>query len=294
MRITRSRAAAGQVAEAYPKRMASRDRDPEADGFGPTSWMRAPGRIAAHALARAYFEFSYELLVESGAGRQFLTMTAAMDEPVHGYFTTADRDALLESLGARPGDRLLDLGCGVGGIALEVHRLTGAAVVGIDLSPHAVASAARRAESAGMGDTVTFAQGDLARPPRVDAAGAYAVDSLMFVPDLADALRGVGDALRPGGRLFATMLVVGRDPRDRLVDAFRAAGVHVEGLQDVTPALSVRSRARAGAARKLARDGATTARGHLAMRLVGVEEAVVGALVARGQVSRWRFVVAYR
>jgi len=254
---------------------------------------RELGRVAAGALARVYFDVSYELLAGSAAGRRLLALTAAGDEPVHGYFTVDDRDLLQAELDPRPHDRLLDLGCGVGGIALEVHRRTGAQVVGVDVSPRAIAAATRRARRAGAGAAVRFVVGDLARPPLVGATSAYAIDSLMFLPDLVGTLRGIGEALGPGGCLFATLLVVGPDGAARLDRSLRAAGVRVERTDDVTAALDARSRARAAAARALLRDRATTPRGSLATLLVLAEEALVRAMIARGRLSRWRFVVRY-
>jgi len=254
---------------------------------------RRPGRRVAEAWVRAYFDVSYGLLVGSEAGRRVLRHAGSVDGPVHGYFTAEDRDVLLADLDPQPGHRLLDLGSGLGGIALEIHRRTGADIIGIDLSPRAIATATRRARRAGVGHSVTFVGGTLVRPPVVDASNAYAIDSLMFLPDLTGAIRGIGDALEPSRRLFATLLVVGPNGRDRLVRSLETTGVSVERLDDVTAALGVRSRARALTARTLLRDRATTLRGRLAMLVVVSEEALVRVLIARGQVSRWRFVVRY-
>jgi SAM-dependent methyltransferase len=244
-------------------------------------------------VARAYFDISYRLLAGSVAGRRLLALPAAGGGPVHGYFTSEDRDVLLADLDPAPGDQLLDLGSGLGGIAIDLHRRTGADILGVDISSQAVSRATTRARQAGVGASVGFLAGDLARPPRTGAAGAYAIDSLMFVPDLAGALRGIGDTLGPGGRLFATLLVVGPGAEARLEQAIRAAGADLERLDDVTPALAERSRARAGAAALLKRDGTTTSRGRLAMRLVSAEESLVQARIASGRLNRWRFVVRY-
>ncbi|MCY7418674.1 MAG: methyltransferase domain-containing protein, partial [Chloroflexi bacterium] len=154
-------------------------------------WRRRPdlgpaGRRVAAVLVRAYFDVSYGLL-GSEAGRQLLRHAAAGGEPVHGYFTIDDRDQLVAVLDPQPGDRLLDLGSGPGGVALEIHRRTGAEIMGIDLAPRAVAAANQRAEGAGGSGAVTFTVGSLSRPPHVGARAAYAIDSLMFVPELTGA-----------------------------------------------------------------------------------------------------------
>ncbi len=260
-------------------------------------WSARARRAVIHSVtrrvARLYFDISYRLLAGSVAGRRLLALPAAGGGLVHGYCTSEDRDVLLAALDPAPGNRLLDLGSGLGGIAIELHRRSGAEILGVDISPQAVSCATARARDAGVDGSVRFLAGDLARPPRTGAADAYAIDSLMFVPDLTRALRGIGDALGPGGRLFATLLVVGPAAEARLRQAIRAAGAEVERMEDVTPALAERSRARSGAAAVLRSDGTASLRGRLAMRLVGVEEGLVRDRIASGQVSRCRLVVRF-
>jgi len=55
-----------------------------------------------------------------------------------------------------PGQRILDIGCGWGGMALSLARDYGATVTGITLSEHQLAIARQRAEEAGLSDRVTF------------------------------------------------------------------------------------------------------------------------------------------
>lgn len=55
-----------------------------------------------------------------------------------------------------PGMRVLDIGCGWGGMALYLARTTGARVTGITLSKEQLAVARERAVRAGLSDRVTF------------------------------------------------------------------------------------------------------------------------------------------
>jgi SAM-dependent methyltransferase len=271
---------------------------------GPWSWsshadsrLRRARQAVIHSsvsvAARAYFDVSYQILTGSFAGRRLLALATVGGGPVHGYFTEQDRSVLLAELDPGPGDSMLDLGSGLGGVAIEMHRRSGAEILGIDISPRAVSSANALADRAGVGGSVRFLDGDLAHPPRIGATRAFAIDSLMFVPDLADALRGIADALGSGGRLFATLLVFGAGGEARLRESLRAAGASVERLDNVTLALDERSRARSRRAVTLRRSSAASLRGRLALRLVGAEERLVRALVANGRVSRWRFVVHF-
>jgi cyclopropane-fatty-acyl-phospholipid synthase len=56
----------------------------------------------------------------------------------------------------QPGMRVLDIGCGWGGMALYLHRATGAEVLGITLSEEQLKFARRRADEAGVSDKVRF------------------------------------------------------------------------------------------------------------------------------------------
>ena len=69
----------------------------------------------------------------------------------------ADKKAhIVAKLAIEPGMRVLDIGCGWGGMALYIHRTTGAEVLGITLSEEQLKVAQRRAEEAGVADKVRF------------------------------------------------------------------------------------------------------------------------------------------
>ncbi|MBB3693946.1 cyclopropane-fatty-acyl-phospholipid synthase family protein [Sphingomonas sp. BK580] len=69
----------------------------------------------------------------------------------------ADKKAhIVAKLALKPGMRVLDIGCGWGGMALYIHARTGAEVLGITLSEEQLKVARRRAEEAGVADKVKF------------------------------------------------------------------------------------------------------------------------------------------
>jgi cyclopropane-fatty-acyl-phospholipid synthase len=83
-----------------------------------------------------------------------------------GYFPAPDtgleeaqlakKAHIAAKLDLRPGQRVLDIGCGWGGLALYLHRIADVDVLGITLSEEQLAVARQRAEAAGVGDRVTF------------------------------------------------------------------------------------------------------------------------------------------
>ncbi|WP_448502742.1 class I SAM-dependent methyltransferase [Sphingomonas sp.] len=68
----------------------------------------------------------------------------------------AKKAHIAAKLAIEPGMRVLDIGCGWGGMALYLHRATGADVCGITLSQEQLKVARRRAEMAGVDAHVRF------------------------------------------------------------------------------------------------------------------------------------------
>jgi len=69
----------------------------------------------------------------------------------------ADKKAhIAAKLLLRPGMKVLDIGCGWGGMALFLHQKTGAEVLGVTLSEEQLKVARRRAQEAGVADKVRF------------------------------------------------------------------------------------------------------------------------------------------
>jgi cyclopropane-fatty-acyl-phospholipid synthase len=60
----------------------------------------------------------------------------------------------------KPGQRVLDIGCGWGGTALYLHRVADVDVLGVTLSEEQLKVARRRAEEAGVADRVKFELAD--------------------------------------------------------------------------------------------------------------------------------------
>ena len=69
----------------------------------------------------------------------------------------ADKKAhIAAKLALRPGQRVLDIGCGWGGMALYLHRVAGVDVLGVTLSENQLKIARERAAAAGVSDHVKF------------------------------------------------------------------------------------------------------------------------------------------
>jgi SAM-dependent methyltransferase len=110
-------------------------------------------------------------------------------------------EPFLAAAGLRPGDRVLDVGCGTGRTTRDAARITGSAV-GVDLSSAMLDVARRRAAEEGL-TGVRFEQADaqVAAFPPAGFDVAISRTGAMFFADPVAALANVGRALVPGGRL---------------------------------------------------------------------------------------------
>ncbi len=115
---------------------------------------------------------------------------------------------MLESSAPRPGERVLELACGPGGLGLAAAPLVApnGEVVMSDVAAEMTAIAAARARALGL-DNVRTCVLDLEQIEQPDAAYDVVLcrDGLMFALDPAQALREMRRVLRPGGRLAAVV-----------------------------------------------------------------------------------------
>jgi len=171
-------------------------------------------------------------------------------------YTTAEHDRLirqaariepiLERLfreaGIGPGQRVLDLGSGVGDVSMLAARFVGPSgeVVGIERDARSIAVAKARVAEAGFRN-VRFTQTDASQigsnKPFDAAVGRFI---LMFLPDPAAVLRSLATLVRPGGVLafqepawqaflaLASPLPLWSKVVSSIHETFRRSGVNLE------------------------------------------------------------------
>ena len=147
-------------------------------------------------------------------------------QPRRGYRSAIDPILMQAAVPARPGDRVLDLGCGAGAAGLCLaHRVAGVTVTGLDIQEPLIALARESATANGMADTARFMAGDLLTPP--DGIGAGAFDHVMANPPFQKA-----GTSRPSPDPVKAMATV--EGRAELADWVRAAALLVRGGGTVT------------------------------------------------------------
>ncbi|MBV9095101.1 MAG: methyltransferase domain-containing protein [Streptosporangiaceae bacterium] len=170
-----------------------------------TTSSHPPAASAADA-----FDQSHQGRMRNAVVEQIYQTAFGQDYPAdaqpNAFYSATTLQLAIDALQLRPGHVVADLGCGHGGPGLWAARQTGAALIGIDLSPAGIELARRQAAQLGLDRQARFLVGDLAATglPGASCDAVISLDVLPFVPDKAAAAREVARILRPGGRFAFT------------------------------------------------------------------------------------------
>jgi SAM-dependent methyltransferase len=155
-----------------------------------------------------YYQEFYDKAHASNAHSRFCEQAYGKDLCQEGQMGMDAVHDLLDRLDLKPGQRVLDLGCGAGGIAEYISDQTGTWVTGLDYSKIGISVARSRTEN--KRSQLDFIEADLNKlelePQSYDAA--ISIDSIYWVNDTADVLRRIINTLKPGGQLILSIVIM--------------------------------------------------------------------------------------
>jgi demethylmenaquinone methyltransferase/2-methoxy-6-polyprenyl-1,4-benzoquinol methylase len=155
--------------------------------------------------------------VFSRVASKYDVMNDAMSLGIHRLW----KDAMMDWLAPRPGQRLLDVAGGTGDVAFRfLKRAAGASAVVCDMTEPMLVEGRKRAEAESLGHSLDWVVGDAMALPFPD--NSFDVYTISFgirnVTRIPDALSEAYRVLRPGGRLM--VLEFSQIPNDLMQKAY--------------------------------------------------------------------------
>lgn len=185
------------------------------------------GREHSLARDRAAVGFHYDQPLEFYASfldPELMYSCAYYDEGVDSLAAAqaAKLDHTLRKLRLRPGERLLDIGCGWGALVIKAARDFGAQAVGITLSRRQYEEAKRRVAAASLGGRARIELRDYRelRGEVFDKIVSVGMFEHVGRARFAEYFRAAFEALRPGG-LFLNHAIADQSPKRK---GYRSAG----------------------------------------------------------------------
>ena len=172
------------------------------------------GALAAHYHRDGLYESILDALRDDGKDLAGLCIDdLQMVDEVH----TRGRETSVEVAGLTPigeSDRVLDVGCGLGGPARYLASRFGCRVTGVDLTAAFVDAGNRLSALLGLHERVALHLGNALAMPFADASFdlAWTIQMQMGIADKARLYREIRRLLVPGGRLVFQDIVQGPVP----------------------------------------------------------------------------------
>ncbi|KAL4902720.1 hypothetical protein BDW74DRAFT_157439, partial [Aspergillus multicolor] len=164
-----------------------------------TEETREARRAEYATLTRHYYNLATDLY-EYGWGTSFHFCRFAHGEPFYQAIARHEH-YLAHQMGIKPGMKVLDVGCGVGGPAREIVKFTDANVTGLNNNDYQIQRATRYAEREGLSHKLNFVKGDFMQMQFPDNSfdAVYAIEATVHAPELAGVYSEIRRVLKPGG-----------------------------------------------------------------------------------------------
>ena len=160
---------------------------------------------AGHVLATDLSQNMVDLTARNSTGYGWDAASELYEDGWRGPLAPAQQ-TLFRVADIKPGERVIEAACGSGLVTRVLAEAVGPAgyVLATDLSQNMVDLTARHSAGYGRVETARMSADGLAVEPRSFDAAVCAL-GLMYVPDPGQAAKSMAQAVRPGGRVVATV-----------------------------------------------------------------------------------------
>jgi len=200
------------------------------------NWQRQARRNAAH-----HYDLSGELFaLFLDPDLQYSCAYFPAPDATLEQAQAAKQAHIAAKLDLRPGQRVLDIGCGWGGLALYLHRTAQVDVLGITLSQEQCDAARQRAAAAGVADHVTFELLDYRAVERTfDRIVSVGMFEHVGPPHYRTFFERCRALLAPDGVMLLHTIgrADGPAPTDKWLARYIFPGGYVPALSQIAPAI---------------------------------------------------------
>jgi ribosomal protein L11 methyltransferase len=175
---------------------------------------------------------------EPQAGDICITLDPGMAFGTGTHETTSMCITMLEQQ-VRPGQTVLDIGCGSGILGIVAAKLNANKVIESDLDPNAVMVAKENAELNGVQNVLEIHQGDLTKIPALQGVQADGIVANIIADVIIQLAPQARDFLKDGGYFITSGII--RERKDDVVRALQEAGYRIEEIQEKGSWVAIRS-----------------------------------------------------
>jgi sterol 24-C-methyltransferase len=127
--------------------------------------------------------------------------------PGEGLRASQDRHecSVGELLVLKPGMRVADVGCGIGGPLVTIGKSTGASIVGLNFNQHQIERGDKLVRKAGLQGTCCFQYANFMDVPLPDGHfdALYSFEAICHAPDTLGLFKELHRLVKPGGEMVA-------------------------------------------------------------------------------------------
>ncbi|XP_057974304.1 24-methylenesterol C-methyltransferase 2 [Malania oleifera] len=167
-----------------------------------SSFFRRPKEIETAEKVPDFVDTFYNLVTdiyEWGWGQSF-HFSPSVPGKSHREATRLHEEMAADLISAKPGQRIIDVGCGVGGPMRAIAAHSRSNVVGITINEYQVNRARAHNRKAGLDSLCEVVCGNFLEMPFADASfdGAYSIEATCHAPKLEEVYAEIFRVLKPG------------------------------------------------------------------------------------------------